>query len=273
MESTDDQSLLDAARAGDRAALETLLLRHQEQVYRFGMKLCRHPEDAEDILQDTLLAMANSIGDFQGRSSLSTWLYSVARSFCIKKRRKSKFAPSREESLESASSEVRALSDSSDNPNEALTSKRLEGALAAAIESLDPEQGEVLLLRDVEGLKAKEVAEILDISIAAVKSRLHRARLRLREQMAPLLDDEETSPSSASCPDVLTAYSKHLEDEISPDLCAKMEEHLETCPHCRGACNSLKSTLALCQSTPTQQVPKQVQESVKTALRQFLGKP
>src|SRR6187397_1258339 len=95
-----DAELLSAARGGDKAALEKLLERHQAQVYRFGMKMCRDPEDAADVLQDTLLAMARGVRDFRGASSLSTWLYSIARSFCIKKRRRSKFGPENERSLD-----------------------------------------------------------------------------------------------------------------------------------------------------------------------------
>lgn len=96
-----DDHLLAAARAGDPHALETLLQRHQAQVYRFGMRMCRDPEDAKDVLQETLLSMARSVRDFRGASSLSTWLYAIARSFCIKKRRRSKFAPNEERSLDS----------------------------------------------------------------------------------------------------------------------------------------------------------------------------
>src|SRR5258708_3072788 len=93
MRNETDQQLLELSRAGDGKALEALLERHQAQIYRFGMKMCRDPEDAKDVLQDTLLAMARGVRDFRGASSISTWLYTIARSFCIKKRRKSKFAP------------------------------------------------------------------------------------------------------------------------------------------------------------------------------------
>ena len=89
----DDQQLLERARAGQQAALVELLERHQSQVYRFGMKMCRDPEDAKDVLQDTLLSVARNVRDFRGGSSISTWLYTIARSFCVKKRRKSKFGP------------------------------------------------------------------------------------------------------------------------------------------------------------------------------------
>src|SRR5688572_21740905 len=92
----DDPRLLERARAGQAAALEELLERHQSQVYRFGMKMCRDPEDAKDVLQNTLLTVARGVRDFRGGSSISTWLYTIARSFCVKQRRKSKFAPQQE---------------------------------------------------------------------------------------------------------------------------------------------------------------------------------
>src|SRR5574342_169891 len=99
MEQRADSELLEAARRGDADSLEALLARHQAQVYRFGMKMCRDPEDARDVLQDTLLAVARTVKDFRGAASVSTWLYTIARSFCIKRRRRSKFAPAQEESL------------------------------------------------------------------------------------------------------------------------------------------------------------------------------
>src|SRR6478609_12154855 len=103
----DDQELLDRARSGQTEALEQLLERHQGQIYRFGMKMCRDPEDAKDVLQDTLLSVARNVKDFRGSSSIATWLYTVARSFCVKKRCKSKFAPKEAPSfLDSAAEQV-----------------------------------------------------------------------------------------------------------------------------------------------------------------------
>jgi hypothetical protein len=83
------------------------------------------------------------------------------------------------------------------------------------------------MLRDVEGLTAPEVVEVLGVSVQAVKSRLHRAPLGVRERVAPLLDADASSPPSDTCPDVLTMLSQHLEDEISAERCADMERHLE----------------------------------------------
>lgn len=266
-----ENELLDAARAGDKSALETLLLRNQERVYRFGLKLCRNPTDAEDVLQDTLLAMARSIRDFQGKSTLSTWLYTVARNFCIKKRRKNAVSHT-EIPIKQEGATLVALKSSSRTPEEIAAGGQLQRALERAIQSLEPEYREVLVLRDVEGLSAEEVSEVLDLSVPAIKSRLHRARLRVRELVAPLLSDETTdAPTWSACPDIALMYSQHLENEISSDLCAQMEKHITDCPRCRMTCDSVKRTLSLCRSAADHPVPIPVQESVRKALQEFLS--
>lgn len=269
-----DRLLLERARAGDGAALDALLQKYQGGVYRFGLKMCRDPEDAKDVLQETLLSMARGIRDFRGASSISTWLYTIARSFCIKQRRRSKFAPAEERSLDTELvSEGKQLPDPAQSPDEALANRQIERSLEQAIRSLEPMYREVLLLRDVEGLTAPEVAEVLGVTVEAVKSRLHRARLAVRAEVAPVLGiPTNTATAPGTCPDVLMLLSQHLEDEISADLCAQMERHLESCARCRGACDSLKRTLALCRtSAPKVAVPPAVQASVRVALRDFLA--
>jgi len=268
MSAETDAELLDAARTGDRRALDELLGRHQGRIYRFGLKMCRDPEDAKDVLQDTLLAMARNIRDFRGASSLSTWLYSIARNFCIKKRRRSKFAPEEERSIDTAQS----IADRAKSPDDQLSEKQIERAVDAAISALETSYREVLLLRDVEGLTAPEVGEVLGLSVDAVKSRLHRARVKVRADLAPLLAlpaDENLDKST--CPDVVTLFSRHLEDEISAETCAEMERHLQSCERCRVTCDSLKRTLFLCKTTPSAQVPASLQESVRIALQDFLA--
>ncbi|MBX3127750.1 MAG: sigma-70 family RNA polymerase sigma factor [Polyangiaceae bacterium] len=269
-----DNLLLERARAGDAQALEALVERYQAQVYRFGMKMCRDPEDAKDVLQDTLLSMARGIRDFRGASSISTWLYTIARSHCIKKRRRSKFAPRDARSLDTdVLPEGRQLADPAQSPDDTLAGRQVEHALEQAIRGLEPMYREVLLLRDVEGLTAPEVAEVLGVSVQAVKSRLHRARRSVRTQVAPLLGVPTDGPAApGTCPDVVTLFSQHLEDEISAERCAEMERHLRACDRCRGTCDSLERTLALCRTTGrVAEVPASVQASVKVALRDFLA--
>jgi RNA polymerase sigma-70 factor (ECF subfamily) len=267
--SSSENGLVESAKAGDRKALERLLEHYQAHIYRFGMKMCRDPEDAKDVLQETLLAVARNVGGFRGGSSVTTWLYTIARSFCIKKRRRSKLAPERETSLDGEGErEVKAIPDQGRAPDEQLASRQIEAALESAISGLAPMYREVLVLRDVEGLSAPEVAEVLGLSVEAVKSRLHRARLAVRAEVAPLLGASEPS---AACPDVVTMLSRHLEGEISSDVCAQMEKHLAGCRSCQSACDSLRKTLAMCRSAPEPQVPSLVQESVRKSIARFLA--
>jgi RNA polymerase sigma-70 factor (ECF subfamily) len=264
-----EAGLLDAARAGDRAALSKLLERHQQKVFGFGVKMCGDSEDAKDIAQDTLLTMARTVRDFRGDASLSTWLYTVARSFCIKKRRRTKGAPAFHEQLDQVTRD--SASEPSMTPEQALLGREARETVASALDTLDPEAREVVVLRDVEGLTAAEVAEVTGVSVAAVKSRLHRARTALRTHLLAVVGGEPAEAAKPSCPDVLTMLSKKLEDEISPDVCAEMEVHVAGCPHCRGVCDSLKRTLALCKSLPTPTVPQHVQDSLRKAVASALG--
>jgi RNA polymerase sigma-70 factor (ECF subfamily) len=264
-----DEDLLAAARAGDERAIGALVERYQPKVYRFGMKMCGQHEDAEDIVQETLLAMARNVKDFRGKSSLATWLYAIARSFCIKKRRRSKSAPA-EPALDLQHG--LAIADPGEDPETALAGKRLQSALDAVMQTLDPKYREVFVLRDVEGLTAREVSEVMELGVPAIKSRLHRARAMVRSQMAPFLNQEESaSPPGSDCPDIVDLFSKHLEGDIKPTLCAEMEQHLERCAPCRGTCDTLKETLALCRSAPEPEVSPALKASVKTALRGFLA--
>jgi RNA polymerase sigma-70 factor (ECF subfamily) len=265
---TDDQ-LLAAARDGDTAALETLLVRYQPHLYRFGLRMCGNVEDAGDVAQESLISMARSLRDFRGESSVSSWLYTIARRFCIKKRRRSKFAPVREESLDvPGTNAVQRLADPAPSPEQQATNQELAAALTRAIDTLDPSQREVLILRDVEGLSAPEVATILGLSVDAVKSRLHRARLAVRHQLAPAFAPPAIASERATmCPDVLTVFSKHLEGDIDPGICAAMEAHLVQCSHCRNACDSLKHTLAICRQLPTPDVPAPLAASIRAAIQ------
>jgi RNA polymerase sigma-70 factor (ECF subfamily) len=264
-----DSTILDAARRGDPDALDTLLRQYQPRIYRFGMRMCGDEEDAKDVLQETLFAAARSLHGFRGSSSLSTWLYSIARGFCIKKRRRSKFEPEEEVSLDSESPAL-AVPDPGPALDEALANREVERAVEAAIRALKPAYREVLLLRDVEGLTAPEVAEVLGIRIEAVKSRLHRARAAVREHLQPLLEGGPAAPAPG-CPDVVARLSRYLEGEISREACADMEQHVESCPRCRRACDALRQALGVCRALPAPEVPSEVQQTVRSGIRRLLA--
>jgi RNA polymerase sigma-70 factor (ECF subfamily) len=268
-----DQQLLERARSGDARALESLLERHQSSIYRFGVRMCKNPEDARDVLQETLLAMARGVRDFRGASSLSTWLYTIARSYCIKKHRRSQRGLAGADAVEVDAAETAAeLVEPASSPEDSAANRQVEHALEQAIRALEPGYREVLLLRDAEGLTAPEVAEVTGLSVQAVKSRLHRARRAVRAHLAPLLGIPSIPDADrGACPDVLTLVSQHLEGEISSEVCAEMEKHVEGCARCQAACDSLRQTLALCRTSSSPRVPVPVQADVKRALRDLLA--
>jgi RNA polymerase sigma-70 factor (ECF subfamily) len=269
-----DADLLEEARAGSGRALEALLERHEARLYRFARRLCRRREDAEDVLQESLLAAARGLPRFRGASSMGTWLYTIARSFCIKKRRKSVFAPA-EVSLDTdASVAARGVADPSRRPDETLEASRLEAALEREIARLDRPYREVLLLRDVEGLSSAEVARVTGLSVAAVKTRLHRARARLRDALAPLMAPRGGAVAAQApgpCPDIVRLFSRHLEGDVSAKTCERMEKHLASCPRCAGACDELKEVLRLCRTASEPAVPPEVQEKVRHAVHGLVG--
>lgn len=259
-----DASLLDAYRRGDEEALGSLLRRHAPAVYRFGLKMCRDPEDANDVLQETMLAAARGAREFRGDSSLSTWLYTIARSFCIKARRRARVEAEPlddEGATEVASTEI--------GPDEVASDHELADALERAIAALDPMYREVLILRDVEGLTAPEVANVLGIGVDAVKSRLHRARVSVRDRLAPMVAPDEPARGPA-CPDVAPILSRYLEGEIGAEQCRELDAHVAKCGHCRAECDSLRKVLALCRNESRGgAVPPEVQAAVQRALRQL----
>ncbi len=262
-----DDELIAAARAGSPEAIEALLEKYQQRIFGFGLRMCGDAEDAKEVLQETLLAAARNVGDFRGGSSLSTWLYTIARSFCIKRRRRAKYAPAEELSLADLGASLPAAGPA---PDEIASQQEVKRALAGVIESLDPDSREVLVLRDVEGLTAPEVARITETSVDAVKSRLHRARASVRALLEERLG-EDAIARRPDCPDVLTAFSKKLEGDLEPTLCADLERHIDTCSACRGMCDSLKRALAVCGHLPARPVPKDIKEAVRKAVRDALA--
>ncbi len=254
--------LLEQAKEGDMSALNTLLSEVQPQLYRFSLNMCRHKEDAEDVLQDSMLNLARSFRDFRGASSLSTWLFTIARSVCIKKRRKRKHEPEYKESFEGLSEgDSNTLKSAIPNPHQALESTQLWQQIQSAIKLLEPDYREILVLRDIEGLSAKEVSEVVGISISATKSRLHRARAELRKNLTP-----KPYRPDPSCPDIRRVFSEHLEGDLSPSVCSTMEAHVAECPDCASECEGLKNALNACSSSENR-VPEDIKARVQEALR------
>lgn len=252
--------LVQRARAGDAEALEELLASVAPSVERYGRRMCGNAHDADDVLQDTLLAIATHLGDFEGRSSLLSWVFTLARTACARRRRGLKNSPG--VSPLDAAEPI----DQAPGPEEHAAARELGRALDEALDALSEEHREVVLLRDVEGLTAPDAAASLGLSVDALKSRLHRARAALRTLLAPVLEREAPAPSSA-CPQVARLWSSKLEGELGQADCAAMEEHMRSCRACAAACDALKAALGACARSATARVRPEVQARVKAAVR------
>jgi RNA polymerase sigma-70 factor (ECF subfamily) len=261
MARTDDE-LLDAARAGDDGALEALLVRHEQKVFRFGLRMCGNEQDAQDVLQETLLAAFRGVRRFRGDSQLSTWLYQVARSFCTKARRRGAGEPPRHESLEGVA--ARAVSVQASSPDEQAHAREMARVIQEALLALPDSQREVVLLRDVEGLSAEEAAQVVGVEVPALKSRLHRARIAMQERIAVLLGADK---GDSACPELTRELLVRPEDELDQAACARLEQHLEHCPRCGATCDALKRSVSLCRSLPGGAVPDEVRSRVRSLLR------
>jgi len=182
-----EKELLTAAHSGDSAALGEILERHEEQVLRFGLRICGSEDDAREVLQETLIAAFKHLHAFRGEANLSTWLYQIARSFCVKRRRHRVFEPATLVSLDDP--EAAGVATDAIAADDRAYAHEVSALLEAAILALPKEQREVILLRDVEGLPAEEAARALGVEVGALKSRLHRARAELRKRLSGPIGD------------------------------------------------------------------------------------
>ena len=246
-----DAPLIAAAQAGDRRAIDELLARYEQRIYRFGLRMCGDEESAREVLQETMLAAFRNLPGFRGQASLSTWLYQIARSFCIKERRGARpTAPIEAD-----------LPDQTPSPDLQVQARQIGQALAVAIRELPSEQREVLVLRDVEGLSAQEAADVVGVEVGALKSRLHRARMALREKLAGVV-----AAAPEPCAELAQELTAYAASEIDQATCVKIEEHLATCPRCAGACDALKRTVSMCKTIPGETVPAPVRAAVRGAI-------
>ena len=183
-ENTEGEFSIEALQAGDRAEFARMMDYFSNPIYRLGLKILRNEQDAEDVLQETFIKAYGAIVNFEGRSSLSTWLYRIATNEALMLIRKRK--PTLDLVLENDDEEEVTPTEIVDwccLPEDELLSTESRGFLEEAVQVLSPSLRLVFLMRDVERLSIKETAEILEISESAVKVRLMRARLKMREEL------------------------------------------------------------------------------------------
>jgi RNA polymerase sigma-70 factor (ECF subfamily) len=253
---------------GDDEALERALALLQNTVFSFSMKVCGQRQDAEDTMQEVLVKSVPYLPKFDSPRALVVWLYKVAKNRCLMSRRKSKFAPKREISLEELMPDRQDLQRSdgarSVNPETVAIRSEEAGRLRKAIHKLPPQYRIVLVLRDMEGLTDEEVAEITGLRSGTVRVRLHRARLFVRKELMkvgklrPRRKVEAVAPRVVAtqpprpprCKAMFAELSNYLDEQLDDSLCEELEKHLDGCGPCQAFLASLQSTIEDCRRLP-----------------------
>lgn len=201
-----DKELVLELQNGNVEAFEELLTRHEERVYNLALRITRNQEDAEEVLQDVFTSVYRKIDTFEGKAAFSSWIYRITSNtaFMLLRKRKQRPAVSIEDLPISLKNEKM---EKTENINfDALSccyNSELQDQIGKALSKIPKEYGDVFILRDIDGMSNQEVAETLQLSIAAVKSRLHRARVMLRKSLQDYYDDftgkKMIIPVSAAC--------------------------------------------------------------------------
>ena len=183
-----DDELVRLARAGDKECFADLVLRHQRTLFSIVQGILDNPADSEEVLQESFLKALQHLSDFRGEAQFRTWLIQIAINEARMRRRK--YRPSLHDSIDEAPDDSetfrpRPLRDWDPNPEERLARDQLAQLIEGAIRALPRNYREVFVLRDVEHLSGEETARALEISLSAAKTRLLRARLMMRESLAP----------------------------------------------------------------------------------------
>ncbi|MHC4425086.1 MAG: sigma-70 family RNA polymerase sigma factor [Planctomycetota bacterium] len=190
-----DTVLVEQCRQGDSAAMEQLILKYQNRIYNIVLKICRDPDDAAELTQETFVKIIENLNRFEGRSSFYTWAFRIAvnltLNYCQRNARLALRSLDAEE--EQCDSQARHVlkdllsDDSSPDPAALAQSKELYEIVVKALMRLDDAQRAVVVLRDIEGMSYARIAEVLDIELGTVRSRLSRARSKLRDVLEAIL--------------------------------------------------------------------------------------
>jgi RNA polymerase sigma-70 factor (ECF subfamily) len=238
----------------------------QNTVYSFSMKVCGHPEDAEDTMQEVLYRSLGHLAKIQDPQALAVWLYTVTRNRCWRMRRKGASAPkhilSLDELMPDDAELGRLLQDATAGPEANLLHAEQHHLLHQAVLRIPAQLRIVLVLHDMEELTTEQVAQILGLQPGTVRVRLHRARLAVRKEMGRTLDDAHNPPESSKparkkskdvrvkdglrpteCRELFANLSEYLDGRVEPQSCEAMRSHIESCPACIAFLRELRGAI------------------------------
>lgn len=176
-----EKRLIERASAGDASAFNTLMGNHEQRMYAIALRMCKNREDAQDCLQEAMLRVFRSIGTFKGESAFATWAYRITMNTCLDEIRRKK--KSRDTSMDVLLDQGWSPPDTSATPEKKAMQGELHRNLSRAINDLPEDMRSAVILRDIHGCSYEEIAQTLNVNVGTVKSRISRARERLREKI------------------------------------------------------------------------------------------
>jgi RNA polymerase sigma-70 factor (ECF subfamily) len=243
----------------------------QNTVYSFSMKVCGHPEDAEDTTQEVLFRSLDHLAKIHDPQALAVWLYTVTKNRCWRMRRKSSHASrhllSLDELMPNEAELGRLLQDAAESPEGRLLRAEQDHLIHQAVLRIPAQLRIVLVLCDMEELTTEQVAQVLNLQQGTVRVRLHRARLSVRKEMNKLLEvapqkadsrsrvkknskdiQAHNEQSSAECRELFSNLSEYLDGRVEPKTCEAMRGHIEACPACIAFLRKLRTAIDQCRS-------------------------
>ncbi|MCR4439871.1 MAG: sigma-70 family RNA polymerase sigma factor [bacterium] len=185
-----EAELIERAKAGDRAAQAAIVRRYEQMVYNVALRLTGNADEAEGVMQETFLKVLEALPTFRGDAQLGTWIYRIATNYALMQLRKRKVPTySLEEYNLDESRDLASFNRSlGDNPEALVLNAELRAVMEEAIEALPAKYKTAFVLKDMEGLPLQQIAEMLNLNVATVKTHIHRARLFLRDRLADYVE-------------------------------------------------------------------------------------
>jgi RNA polymerase sigma-70 factor (ECF subfamily) len=263
------EQALELIRENQPESIDQALALLQNTVYSFSMKVCGHPEDAEDTMQEVLFRSLKHLSKIQDPQALSVWLYTVTRNRCWRMRRKPKGSErsvSLDELMPDDAELAMLLEDTAASPETSAVQTEQQDLLQRAVLRLPAQLRLALVLHDMEELTTEEVGQVLGVQPGTVRVRLHRARLAVRKEMnrlvrAPLTTAAKGEKAAgrksrrkstakkrpAECRGLFAQLSEYMDGKVEPATCEKMERHIEGCPACVAFLRDLRGAVERCR--------------------------
>jgi len=251
---------LELIRENRPESVDRALALLQNTVYSFSMKVCGHPEDAEDTMQHVLMKSIPQLAQFDSPQALRVWLYKAARNRCISNHRGAQAAPARNVSLDELMPDgtelLELIKSEAMDPEASLLNREVGEQLKEAVASLPEKYRMVLALHDMEELDTAEVAEVTGLRQGTVRVRLHRARLLVRKYLSDKAKADQGIEIHATaaptrpprCRTLFAALSDYMDGLVDDAVCEQIERHIGDCEPCQAFLRSLKSTVQRCRS-------------------------